>query len=170
MDSDALISSLDRFGRILPTLLRDVSDSDARWKPDDGAWSILEIVTHLADEEVEDFRRRLGLTLTDPDADWPPIDPVGWAVERRYNEGGLAKTVGLFVSRRQESVVWLRGLDSPDWSITKVHPKFGPLLAGDLLTAWAAHDMLHLRQISKRMYEVNCVAGDKYSSRYAGEW
>lgn len=170
MDPNALIASLDRFGRILPVLVGGLPADDANWKPDATSWSILEIVTHLADEEIEDFRPRLELTLTDPSMDWPPIDPEGWAVERRYNEGDLIKTVDLFVSRRRESVAWLRGVGNPDWSVTKVHPKFGPFFAGDLLTAWAAHDTLHLRQLSKRMYELNCVAGGKFSSRYAGEW
>ncbi|MHC4992905.1 MAG: DinB family protein, partial [Planctomycetota bacterium] len=63
MNHAALVDALERFGATLPVLVRDVSTGDARWRPPDGAWSILEIVTHLADEEVEDFRTRLRLTL-----------------------------------------------------------------------------------------------------------
>lgn len=58
-------------------LLAGVSPDQARWKPDPLQWSILEVVNHLADEEVEDFRQRLELTLRDPKAEWPPIDPQG---------------------------------------------------------------------------------------------
>jgi hypothetical protein len=60
-----LIASLERFGRMLPAIVRDVSADDSQWKPPDGAWSILEIVCHLADEEEFDFRARLELTLTE---------------------------------------------------------------------------------------------------------
>jgi hypothetical protein len=144
--------------------------ADARWRPDEGGWSILEIVTHLADEEVEDFRRRVELTLRDPEAPWPPIDPEGWAVERRYNEGSLAEAVGRFVAARRESVRWLRGLERPDWSTAHRHPKLGPLRAGEIFTAWVAHDALHLRQIAKRLFQMAQRDGGEYEPAYAGTW
>ncbi|MCH8165404.1 MAG: DinB family protein [Planctomycetes bacterium] len=62
MNLKRLIDSLERFAEILPAVVRGVTTEDARWKPADGAWSILEIVTHLADEEVEDFRTRVERT------------------------------------------------------------------------------------------------------------
>ena len=89
MNVENLIQSLDRFGSMLPEVVRDVSPTNARWKPPDGAWSILEVVCHLADEEEFDFRERIRLVLNDPEESWPPIDPEGWAVARRYNEGDL---------------------------------------------------------------------------------
>ena len=170
MNVQKLIDSLDRFGHMLPEVVRGVGVDDARWKPADGAWSILEIVCHLADEEEFDFRERVRVTLADPGQSWPPIDPEGWAVERRYNEGRLDETVARFVSLRRESVAWLCSLDDPDWSQAHEHPEFEPFPAGAVFAAWAAHDYLHLRQISKRMYQlVERDAGD-FSIRYAGEW
>lgn len=170
MHADKLITSLDRFARIFPAVVADVSPEEARWKPADGAWSIVEIVRHLGDEEVEDFRARVRGTLADPGAAWSPIDPEGWAVERKYIEADLPAAVATFVTERDASVHWLRGLDAPDWSRAYQHPKFGPIRAGDLLTAWAAHDALHLRQIAKRLYQMNVAAGGTYAAIYAGEW
>ncbi len=170
MRAERLIDRLDRFGAILPAVVADVPDEDARWKPPDGAWSILEIVMHLADEETEDFRRRVELTLRDPAAPWPPIDPDGWAVARRYNEGRLAAAVDRFTAARRESVAWLRTLSRPDWSRAWVHPKAGPIRAGDVFAAWAAHDALHLRQIAKRLYELAGRDGGEFSTSYAGAW
>ena len=40
----------------------------------------------------------------------------------------------------------------------------------DLLTSWAAHDALHLRQIAKRLFQLAERDGGEYNSRYAGEW
>ena len=170
MDAARLTDSLERFGRYLPVIVEGVAPGEARWKPADGAWSILEIVCHLGDEEEFDFRRRVQLTLGDPGQPWPAIDPVGWAVERRYNDGELSTALSRFVTLRRESVAWLRGLDDPDWSKTYDHPKFGPFRAGDIFAAWAAHDMLHLRQISKRMYQLAERDAGEYSIRYAGDW
>ena len=63
MDTASLIESLERFGNLLPAVVQEVGHEDARWRPANGAWSVLEVVCHLADEEVEDFRARLESTL-----------------------------------------------------------------------------------------------------------
>ncbi len=169
MNNHSLIDSLQRFADILLAVVNGISVDDACWKPADGAWSILEIVTHMADEEVEDFPARLKSTLTDPSQKWSPIDPEGWAVERGYNKGELSEQVQRFVSLRGESINWLRGLSDPAWSNTFVHPK-GEISAGDLLASWAAHYALHLRQIAKRLFQMTQRDADEYSTSYAGSW
>src|SRR5262245_52934790 len=60
---------------VLERLVQGVPDGQARWKPEPSQWSILEVVCHLGDEEVDDFRKRIELTLLDPERTWPPIDP-----------------------------------------------------------------------------------------------
>jgi len=170
VNATALVDRLERFADVLPALVGGLSPEDARWRPDADSWSILEIVTHLADEEVEDFRPRVELTLRDPDAAWPPIDPPGWAVERRYNEGSLADALQRWMAARRESVRWLRGLPDPDWAKTHRHPKLGPMRAGEVFVAWVAHDALHLRQIAKRLFQMTQRDGGAYPPDYAGSW
>lgn len=169
MDAGALIARMEGFAAALPAAVAGVTGADSRWKPPSGAWSILEIVNHLADEEVEDFRRRLELTLRDPSLPWPTIDPEGWAVQRRYNERELHESVDRFVRERRASLEWLRSLREPDWGRTYRHPR-GDLSAGDLMASWAAHDALHLRQIAKRLYELTARDAGRYSAGYAGAW
>ena len=120
------------------------------WKPSPEDWSILEIVCHLGDEEVDDFRKRVRLTLEQPGEPWPPIDPEAAAVERNYAGQDLAQALKRFLDERQQSLVWLRSLDDPDWDAAYDHPNHGPVPAGEIMASWAAHDVLHLRQISKR--------------------
>jgi hypothetical protein len=170
MNHTALITRLDRFARVLPPLVQHLPDEDAKFKPPSGAWSILEIVCHLGDEEVEDFRTRLQMTLEDPEKDWPKIDPEGIAKSRRYNEQDLTKALDRFVRERAASIDWLRALKNPNWDRAYIHPKFGPQTAGMLLASWAAHDALHLRQIAKRLYELAARDGAPHTTGYAGEW
>ena len=165
-----IFESLSRFPGVITALADGLPESDARWKPADGAWSILEIVTHLADEEVEDFRRRVQMTLEDPREPWPPIDPERWAIEREYNRRNLAEELNRFVTERQASVRWLKTLDDPDWSRAYEHPKLGAIRAGDLLVSWATHDALHLRQIAKRKFQIIQRDGGVYRTAYAGQW
>lgn len=170
MTPTLLISRLERFAAVLPPLVADLPDEDARFKPPTGAWSILEITCHLADEEVEDFRARLRLTLEDPTQDWPPIDPEAAARDRHYNAQNLTHTLDRFARERTASIAWLRSLSNPDWDRAFVHKKFGPQTAGMLLASWAAHDALHLRQIAKRLFELAARDGAPHTTGYAGEW
>ena len=105
MNLENLIKSLERFGGTLPAVVRDVSDEDARWKPPSGAWSILEIVCHLGDEEELDFSQRVRLTLQDSTQAWPPIDPEGWAIQRE-NKTSYRVTRAKKKDRLLEDRVW----------------------------------------------------------------
>lgn len=170
MNAGALIARLEAFAEVLPRAVRCLSEPDSRWKPPSGAWSVLEIVCHLGDEEVDDFRARLRSTLEDLTRPWPEINPEDWARGRCYNELDLTEAVRRFVAERQVSIRWLRGLASPDWNRAHVHPKFGPISAGTLLASWAAHDALHLRQIAKRLWELAGRDAGSFKVEYAGEW
>ena len=165
-----MIASLKSFGETLPQLVSNVSTENAQWKPPSQNWSILEIVCHLIDEEVEDFRRRIQMTLEDPGQEWPSINPEIWAVERKYNQQNLQEKVQTFVAERTKSIAWLAGMSGADWSTTYQHRHFGPMKAGDLLAAWTAHDQLHVRQIAKRKYEIIRRDAGEFSAGYAGDW
>jgi hypothetical protein len=150
-----------------------VSPEQARWKPDDDSWSILEVVCHLLDEEKLDFKVRLDIILHHPDRAWPPIDPVGWVSERNYNEQNPAESLQGFLSARAESLDWLRQLDEdsepPDWDAT-YKTSWGTIRAGDMLAAWVAHDLLHLRQLVELHWAWTNFRLSSYNPRYAGKW
>ncbi|MBC7834470.1 MAG: DinB family protein [Phycisphaerales bacterium] len=166
----AITRRLDAFGRSLAPIVAQITPEEARFKPPSGAWSILEIVCHLADEEVEDFRPRLAALLEKPQGEWLPIDPEAAAITRRYNEQELGAAVLRFATQRAASVAWLRLLSDPDWSASKQHSSAGTLRAGDLLASWVAHDALHQRQIAKRLFELAQRDAPGASTAYAGEW
>ncbi len=170
MNTQPIIERMDRFSSVLPSLVSGLSRDESLWRPDEKTWSILEVVCHLADEEVGDFRPRLERTLAEPQVEWDGIDPEGWAVSRRYREADLDEATARFVAERRRSVMWLMGLGKVDWSRAHVHPRFGAIRAGDLLGAWAAHDALHLRQIAKRLHRLAGRDAAGFETGYAGEW
>jgi hypothetical protein len=170
MDARRLTDALEHNLPVLLALLEGRSGADAARRPTPHDWSLLEIACHLLDEEREDFRARLRLLLEDPAQPWPPIDPEGWVTARGYAERDLATVLRELEAERRASVAWLRGLGEVDWTVAHEHPVLGPLRAGDLLTSWAAHDALHLRQLARRLHqEVERDAGD-FSPDYAGPW
>jgi hypothetical protein len=165
-----LIDSLERTPVWLPAMVGPLADGDLRWKPADGGWSIAEIVGHLADEERLDFRPRLISTLIDPATPWPPIDPEGRVAAQRWNDRPVAEPLDEFLRERRASLEWLHRPADHDWTRAYDHPRVGPIRAGDLLAAWAAHDALHLRQIAKRLFQMTQRDAADYSTAYAGEW
>src|SRR5690606_25152518 len=133
-------------------------------------WSALEILAHLADEEIEDFRLRLRLTIQEPSAHWPPVDPVSWVIERDCNSMNPGVVLERFAAERMESVKWLRALAEIDWTCERTHPAFGTMRAGDLLVAWVCHDALHLRQLSQRVWQIAQAHAPEFKGDYAGSW
>ena len=169
MDFDSCTAQLADNAQRIRTMVEHVSDQQARWKPDQTSWSILEVAGHLLDEEREDFRVRLDITLHRADEAWPGIDPEGWVTKRRYNEQDPAQVLGNFLREREASLTWLRELAEPDWEATYAAP-WGPIRAGDLLAAWVAHDLLHLRQLVELQWSYTGELVAPYSTRYAGAW
>ncbi|MBW3671631.1 MAG: DinB family protein, partial [Acidobacteria bacterium] len=152
MELTGIIELLERNGMAITTLLERMDRSVAGWKPSPDKWSALEIASHLLDEERDDFRRRIRLTLEDPQQEWPPIDPEGWVTEHSYAARNLDEVVTALRDERHSSIEWLRSVDL-DLEASHLHPQLGPMRIGDLLAAWAAHDLLHLRQLTRIQFQ-----------------
>ena len=154
---------------VIPALLSGISQIEASEKPNADTWSILEVLCHLYDEECEDFRVRLDLILHNPSRDWPPIDPQGWVKARQYNQRSFAEMQQRWLAERERSLAWLSGLADANWEAA-VETPWGDARAGDMLSAWAAHDNLHIRQLVElRRYRLTKMV-IPYDPRYAGDW
>jgi hypothetical protein len=149
------------------TLIEGISDEQAGFQPAPDAWSILEVINHLYDEEREDFPFRLKWILERTDEPWPSIDPEGWATERQYNQRELQPSLQNFLSARQASLVWLKSLSSPNWQALYEAP-FGQISAGDMFASWVAHDLLHIRQLVELHWATRLLL--PYKVDYAGGW
>jgi len=170
MNLDWYRARLQSHAESVAALTISLDETTWRWRFASDTWSILEIVNHMADEETDDFRIRLRLTLEDPAQPWPGIDPVAWVTDRGYQERAPGQSLARFISARAESLAWLAGLDAPDWANTYAHPLLGDISAADLFTSWHAHDLLHLRQIGHRLYQYAAAETDGGVADYAGPW
>jgi hypothetical protein len=155
---------------VFSALLNGVSERQARWKPSPEKWSLLEVVNHLADEEVEDFRTRVQLTIENPNMEWPGIDPERAAIDRAYNTRDLRESLGRFIRERHTSLAWLSELSDVPWDAVSTNPRFKTLRVGDLIASWLAHDLIHIRQMNRLHYEYLSVQRGEFSADYAGKW
>jgi len=138
-----------------------------RARPAEGKWSPLEILAHLRDEEIEDFRERARCAVEERKLE-KGIDPQGWVTERRYNEMDPGAVFLDFSEKRAESCRWLGTLSLDDLQKTVEHPKLGTFRAGDFVAAWRMHDLLHLRQFVRALAVVTARRLDGWRTGYAG--
>lgn len=168
MNLEHLIARMERTSNAIRHLVQGVSEDQASWKPKPDAWSVADVVDHLAYEEVHDFRHRLHLMLHQPDEPWPKADP-SHGVTQHAADRPLAETLDAFLAARRTSLDWLAGLDSADWEVAH-DPPFGRIHAGDVMAAWAAHDLLHMRQLTELHHAFLAREVEPYELRYAGPW
>ncbi len=166
---DHIIAELDRNQEVFKALLTDKTEKARVWKQSDDKWCLLEIVCHLYDEEVYDFRTRVKTQLESPGTTPPSIDPEGWVTERKYMEKEYSEMLHQFLYERKASIQWLNSLVNPQWDNFYEHPRFGPLSASYFLTNWLVHDQLHIKQITRLNYDYVQQLSD-HNRRYAGKW
>lgn len=169
MKFEMLYQELKNSTEMIRALLSNVTQAEARLKPDADSWSVLEVTCHLYDEEREDFRDHLDLILHRQNEEWQVIDPQGWVTQRKYNEQDFSEMQQKFFAEREKSLEWLQGLSSSNWETTYTS-QFGSMKAGDMLASWVAHDNLHIRQLVelRRMRIENITK--PYEIGYAGDW
>src|SRR5215208_3417366 len=146
MRFETLYQELNNSTEMIRALLSDITQAEAQVKPNEKSWSILEVTSHLYDEEREDFREHLDFILHRQNEEWHQIDPSGWILERKYNEQNFVEMKGKFFAERDKSLEWFKGLTKANWETTYTS-QFGSMRAGDMLASWVAHDNLHIRQL-----------------------
>lgn len=168
MNTGFIIDQLAVNLRTFEAIFSNVPAEQVRWKPEPAKWSLLEVVNHLYDEEMEDFGFRLRSVLEDPKESWPRIAPEKWVTERAYAQRDYEDSVKRFFEARTKSIEWLRGLSQPDWKSAYEHPEIGPMSAEMILANWLAHDYLHIRQIVVLKLRYLSNLDEEISLEYAG--
>jgi len=170
MEISSQIEELKRGREIIPAMVAGVSQEQAAWRPAPDRWTILEVVNHLVDIEVEDFRFAMELVLYHPEDSWAQFDIETWRVERAYNQQELSRLVARFSEERAASISWLETLDNPDMDALHSGKGFSwkPMRAGDVLVSWIAHDLFHIRQLALLRRELLEHYSQPYSGRYSG--
>lgn len=155
---------------IIRAMLNGISQQDAQIKKSPRVWSILEVTCHLYDEEREDFRKRLEFILGDQEGIWPLITPYQWVIVRKYNEQNLNKMKSKFFKEREKSLIWLKTLRNTNWNIRYEYKRGMSRSAGELFASWAAHDNLHIRQLTELRRRLIEQKAKPYKIAYAGDW
>lgn len=111
-------------------------------------WSIRQVVRHLADSDLI-WAWRLRLVLAQ---DRPPItgyDQDAWAQRLGYEQDPAAESLEEFTVVRRGNLRVLGRAKPEDLQRVGIHAERGEESVEHMMKLYAAHDLLHLRQIER---------------------
>ena len=149
---DDATSVLARTPRALHGLLDGMPDEWARFSPAEGSWSAYDIVGHLIYGEETDWMPRIALILEHGAA--TPFVPFDREAMFDESEGkSLDVLLEQFERLRATNMRDLdaRKLGDTELQLEGLHPSLGRVTMGQLIAAWAVHDLGHLAQAAEAM-------------------
>jgi DinB family protein len=136
----------------LERLTAGVPEEKLRLKPAPQKWSVLEIVAHLAEDElVTSWRYRQmiehhGVALMGFDQDQ-------WAVLGDYGAWNAREALQMFRLLRQANLRLLKRLTPEQWESHGNHAERGRITVRELALHMAAHDVNHILQIERLLHD-----------------
>jgi hypothetical protein len=142
---------LERTPNVVRSMLAGLSDDWTNGGTEDN-WAPFDIVGHLIHGEVTDWIPRAEIILRQgDDRTFIPFDRMA---QFELSKGkSLADLLNEFEVKRRESLETLMswGLSDEQLKLKGVHPEFGDVSLSELIAAWVAHDLTHIRQITQFM-------------------
>ena len=130
----------------IAALIQPVPDARLKRRPASGKWSVIEVVAHLAEDElVTSWRYRQ--MLEHPGCSLSGFDQDKWAAWGRYEEWTPQEALDMFRLLRTANLRMLRALNSEEWLRFGEHAERGRITVRDLALHMAGHDLNHLEQI-----------------------
>lgn len=116
------------------------------FKPYPGAWSIHEIIVHLADSEANGYVR-LRRFIAEPGSRVMAYDQDRWAKNLEYQNQNSEESLELFRLLRSTSYAILIRLPETSWTNTVQHSENGVMTLEDWLETYESHVTEHVTQI-----------------------
>jgi hypothetical protein len=142
---------------ILRSLMSEISDEDARWKPAPDRFSIAEVLSHLSHSEGHCYRERVDRFLNE---DRPEFEPDDAQMHLDlYRDADPEEDFGHFEDQRETNIELLRGLSAEAGGRKALHRAAGEITLSEMLHEWALHDLGHIRQIAELVRARKYLAG-----------
>ncbi|HVE80446.1 MAG TPA: DinB family protein [Gemmatimonadaceae bacterium] len=136
---------------LVPALRRlsaGLSDGELRRPERPGKWSVMEVVEHLADQElVNGYRIRSVVAEDEPEL--RGYDQDRWAARLRYGAADLETVMSELAALRGRNLRLLRALPPAELERAGLHSERGPETVRRIMLLTAGHDLLHRRQIER---------------------
>jgi hypothetical protein len=132
----------------LARLVDGVSDQQLGHRPSPDKWSIIEILAHLAEDELATSWRYRQMIEHDGET-LHGFDQELWARLGNYATWNVRDALELFRLLREANLRMLSALLPEEWNRSGNHVERGNLTVRDLVRHMAAHDVNHIKQIER---------------------
>jgi hypothetical protein len=143
-NSRACIQILEQTPELLRNLLATATREQLDWRPSEERWSITMVLAHLADVEVNGFRKRFEAMVGHEQPLLPRYDQL--ALFRLGAEFDPYGEMAGFEERRDQTMAVLKALPDGSGERRGRHEEFGTITIAQLLNEFAFHDLGHIRQ------------------------
>jgi len=161
----ALQESIDRYAlgpAILEYAVFGLSDEHVRARPGPGAWSIGELVAHLADSDVV-ASDRIKRVIAEPEPLLLAYDEQAWNDRLNMQEAPLDLAVALFGANRRWTERVLRGCEASDFARWGTHSERGKTTLAELLVTYVGHLDHHLKFLYAKRANLGVAIQPRYS-------
>jgi DinB superfamily len=117
-----------------------------RERPNPGKWSIVEIIAHLAEDELTSSWRYRQMIECDGQT-LPGFDQELWARLGNYRSWDVRDALEMFRLLREANLRMLERLTPDQWEHSGNHTERGKMTVLELARHMAAHDINHIKQI-----------------------
>ncbi len=138
---------IDRYalgGELLTYAAQGLSPEQLTARSGPGAWSILELVVHLADSDLVGADR-MKRVIAEENPVLRAYDQDAWVKRLQYQEASLEDAILLFVTNRRRMSSLLRTLAPEDFARSGEHTEKGRQTLAHLVTGYTHHLDYHLR-------------------------
>jgi|SRR5208282_496322 hypothetical protein len=132
----------------LARLIDGVSAQRLGHRPAPDKWSIVEILAHLAEDEIASSWRYRQMIEHDRET-LCGFDQELWARLGNYGTWNVSEALELFRLLREANLRMLGSLLPEQWERSGNHVERGKLTVRELARHMAAHDINHIKQIEK---------------------
>jgi len=136
--------------RRLAPLIAGVTDEKLRRRPASGKWSTVEILAHLAEDELATSWRYRQM-IEHPGETLLGFDQDEWARRGDYALWKAGEALELFRLLREANLRFLATLSPEEWESAGNHAERGRLTVRELARHMAAHDINHILQIEQQL-------------------
>lgn len=133
---------------VIARLIEGVPEERLRRRPEPQKWSIVEIIAHLAEDElVTSWRYRQ--MLETPGCALAGFDQNLWEQLGKYGTWSMDEALGMFRHLRNANLRLLHNLSREQWQAFGIHAERGRITVHDLAFHMAGHDRNHIEQIRR---------------------
>jgi uncharacterized damage-inducible protein DinB len=135
--------------KALTTLLQQIPNTAWQYRPAENAWTIHEIIIHLADAEANGYIRCLK-AIAEPGGIIMPIDQDRWTSGLHYHQQSTDTALELFRVLRDKTTALLSMLSDEQWEASYFnHPESGSVPLQAWLQTYTQHAVTHMAQIER---------------------